>query len=193
MTDWDHLYQENETPWDRGEPAPPLAEYIEKHAVTGHALVPGCGIGHDARLLADQGCAVCAIDISDTALERAISIHLSDQPSLKFEKADFLDKTNNLPESHFDLLFEHTCFCAIDPSDRLRYARAASRALKSGGLLLGIFFTDMENDDGPPYPSSRNEIQTLFSPFFDIVEVWKPSRAFPGRESEESMYLMRRL
>jgi len=170
-----------------------LVEYVENHAVTRHALVPGCGIGHDARLLADQGCSVHAIDISDTALERAILLHLSDQPSLNFEKADFLDKTNNLPDFHFDLLLEHTCFCAIDPSDRLRYTRAASRALKPGGLLLGIFFTDMENDDGPPYPSSHNEIQTLFSPFFDIVEVWKPSRTFPGREGEESMYLMRRL
>lgn len=192
MTDWDRLYQENETPWDRGEPAPPLVEYVEKHKLAGRALVPGCGVGHDARFLAEQGCSVQAIDISDTALERAQSIHSGDQLSLIFKKENFLSESNGLPNSHFDLLFEHTCFCAIDPSSQSLYAEAASRALKPGGAFLGIFFTDMQNDDGPPYPSSRHEIQSLFSPYFEIAEIWKPSRSFPGREGEESMYLMRR-
>jgi SAM-dependent methyltransferase len=193
MTNWDQLYRENETPWDRGEPAPPLVEYVESHTLTGHALVPGCGIGHDARFLAEQGCSVHGIDISDTALGKAKSIHDSSGLYLKFENVDFLCDANGLPNSHFDLLFEHTCFCAINPSDRARYAKAARKVLKPNGLLLGIFFTDMENANGPPYPSSRYDIQSLFSPNFEIVNVWKPARSFPGREGEDSMYLMKRL
>ncbi|HCR29598.1 MAG TPA: hypothetical protein DIV79_06245, partial [Opitutae bacterium] len=193
MTDWDQLYREKETPWDRGEPAPPLVEFVEKQSLSGQILVPGCGIGHDARYLAEQGYIVHAIDISGTALNRARSLHESKALNLKFEKANFLDESNGLPHAHFDLLFEHTCFCAIDPSDRARYAQAANQILKPNGLLLGIFFTDMENDDGPPYPSSRDEIRSLFSTYFDTLNVWKPERSFPGREGEESMYLMRRL
>lgn len=193
MTDWDHLYRENDTPWDRGEPAPPLVEFVEKQSLSGRILVPGCGIGHDARYLAEQGYIVHAIDISDTALDRARSLHESSELSLNFENIDFLNNSSALPAPPFDYLFEHTCFCAINPSDRPLYAQAARNALKPNGQLLGIFFTDMENDDGPPYPSSRNEIQSLFSPYFEIEEVWKPARSFPGREGEESMYLMRRL
>ena len=44
----------------------------------------------------------------------------------------------------FDMLCEHTFFCAIEPGDRDRYVAAAARALRSGGKLFGAFL-DFDN------------------------------------------------
>ena len=47
--DWEQNYRENNTPWDKGAPAPPLADWLNGRALQGEILVPGCGAGHDAR------------------------------------------------------------------------------------------------------------------------------------------------
>ncbi len=188
--EWDQRYQENDTPWERGEPAPPLVEYLENNEIHGHVLVPGCGLGHDARLLASNGCDVLAIDISPTALEKAKNFSTPSSGKLEYKLLDFLDPDSGLPSNRFDYIFEHTCFCAIEPHQRLAYVEAAQRALKPGGHILGVFFTDLERDNGPPYSSSNDEIEELFLPNFDIDKCWKPNRVYSGRENEEAMYLM---
>ena len=188
--EWDQRYQDNDTPWERGESAPPLVEYLENNEVHGRVLVPGCGLGHDARLLASYGCDVLAIDISPTALHKAKSFATPSSGKLEYMLLNFLDPSNALPSNRFDYLFEHTCFCAIEPDQRLAYVEAARRILKPEGHILGIFFTDLESSDGPPYSSPHDEIQELFSPRFEILRHWKPKRVYSGRENEETMYLM---
>lgn len=37
-------------------------------------------------------------------------------------------------------VWEHTCFCAIEPSQRSAYARALAALLRPGQRLLGLFF-----------------------------------------------------
>lgn len=189
--DWESRYQNNEIPRERGEAAPPLVEYLQNHTLAGRILVPGCGLGHDARLLAAHGSDTLGIDISPSAIEQAKAYPMPSKGNLQYYACDFLDPDCKLPASHFDYVFEHTCFCAIDPSQRTQYVQATKRLLKPGGHLLAILFTDMENDDGPPYPSTKHEIEKLFSPHFETLELWQPNRTFPNRENEESMYLMR--
>ncbi len=190
---WDESYQNNETPWERGEPAPPLVEYLESNSMSGRVLVPGCGLGHDVRHLASHGCDAIGVDLSETALSRANSFGKPELGSVDYQLGDFLDSNNCLPEAGFDFVFEHTCFCAIDPSRRKDYVRAAHRALKPGGHLLAIFFTNLEGGDGPPFPTSHDELEALFGPLFEFVSRWNPTRFYTGRENEESMYLMKRL
>ncbi len=190
--DWDLSYQNNETPWDRGEPAPPLVEYLESNSVSGRVLVPGCGLGHDVRLLAAQGCDVLGLDVSQTALDRAERFPKPRRGTAAYRLIDFLDPNNGLEDETFDCLFEHTCFCAIDPSRRVDYVNAAARLLVPGGRLLAILFTHLEDPDGPPFPTTPVEVETLFGARFEVERHWKPSRVYEGREDEESMYLMKR-
>lgn len=190
--DWDQSYQNNETPWERGEPAPPLVEYLEMNPIHGSVLVPGCGLGHDVRLLASKGCKVVGVDLSETALNRARAFSSPEQGSVSYQLADFLDASNGLGRERFDYVFEHTCFCAIDPSRRADYVRTVHRLLKPGGHFLGILFTHLEDPGGPPFRTTNDEIETLFGPCFDVVKHWSPTRFYAGRESEESMCLMKK-
>lgn len=191
MTDWEALHQKGETPWDKGEPAPPLREFLGQARIMGRVLVPGCGAGHDVRLLAAQGADVLGMDISATALEYARSF-----PNVGGEayiQSDFLGLLHKF-YGQFDWVFEHTCFCAIHPSDRFRYAAASARALRREGYLLAIFFINPDNpEDGPPYDCPEEEIPAHFASWFDLKASWWPTQAYSGREGRELMQLWQKV
>jgi SAM-dependent methyltransferase len=191
--DWDQSYQNNETPWERSKPAPPLVEYLKSHSISGRVLVPGCGLGHDVRLVASTGCDALGVDLSETALNRARAYKDPEQGSVSYQLADILDANNGIRGASFDYIFEHTCFCAIDPGLRKDYVNAVQRLLKPGGHFLAILFTNLDDPGGPPFLTSYAEVESLFSPFFETVRHWKPTLCYAGREDEESMYLMRQL
>ena len=79
-TDWEERYREKDTPWDKGAAAPPLLEWMEANpgVISGSVLVPGCGLGHDVRAIAENSnhdlCRVLGLDISPTAVSMAREI-----------------------------------------------------------------------------------------------------------------------
>jgi SAM-dependent methyltransferase len=190
--DWDAAYVDGNSPWDKGAPAPPLLEFLERQKVTGRVLVPGCGLGHDARAIAQAGAdEVVGMDLSPTAVAGARA--LDNPPNLSFEVGDFLGK----PPGGFDWVFEHTLISALNPDLRKLYGPAVRDALKSGGHYLAIFFMtpwdEGEVVDPPPWGLVESEIDGMFSADFETVERWEPKQFFPGREGRETMGLLRRL
>jgi SAM-dependent methyltransferase len=96
----------------------------------------------------------------------------------------------------FDWVFEHTCFCAIQPDRREDYVRRVGELLKPGGHLLAIFFLNPEHDEsdagGPPFGCGLDELDALFSPRFQLVAQIENLATFPGREGREVLRLLRR-
>lgn len=186
--DWDTRYRLDDTPWEKGYAAPPLKEFLERAAFKGRVLVPGCGLGHDVRLLAAHGAEPVGFDVSETALERARAFPRAGAES--YCQGNFFDLCGSLSGT-FDGIFEHTFFCAIEPSLRQDYVNAACKALKPDGLLLAIFFINIEDPEGPPFPVSTDEVDQLFHDSFETLEKWIPQAAYPGRAGREEMRLMR--
>lgn len=188
-TDWEARYQIGDTPWDKGAPSPGLVDFLIEHPMLGRVLVPGCGLGYDVREIASRGAEVVGLDISLTAIAKAAAVpHVRNEQYLVgdlFEAPpDFLNA--------FDWVCEHTCFCAIDPEFRIRYARSVFDALKPGGRFLAIFYMnpDVEpGETGPPFGVTRQELDTLFNRGFTLLREWEPERSFSGRESRELMRL----
>lgn len=189
MRNWEKCYQDGETPWDHGGAAPPLLEVIERHGAalwgTGPVLVPGCGFGHDVRALAALGLPVLGLDLAETAVAQARALPAAAGET--YECGDFLD-----PEwrtgREFSAVWEHTCFCAIDPALRQAYAEAAASVLSPGRRLVGVFYLtpEMEPDEaGPPFKVSIAELDGLFGPRFERIDGWIPQQAYPGREGRE--------
>ena len=186
--DWEQSYQDGEMRWDLGEAAPPLMELLETRSQAwkgARALVPGCGAGHDAHALAVAGLAVTGLDLAPTALEKAAARY---GELITWMQGDFFDE-QGAEQNEFDLLFEHTCFCAIDPRLREAYVDASARWLRPNGRLVAIFFLDPPAREdgiaGPPYPSTREEIHRLFTGLFEIVEEASPNRSHPDRVGRE--------
>lgn len=189
--DWNAAYEEDDMPWDKGVAAPPLRTFLASHPVCGRVLVPGCGLGHDVRLLAEQGASVVGLDIAQGAVRKAQAV--SAVAGECFEAADFL----NLPERYhrqFDVVVEHTCLCALDRVQRVAYARSVRQALKPGGTYLAIFYRVVADydGDGPPHPISAEEIEALFGADFEMVERTVPQESYPSRPvGSEELCLMR--
>ena len=199
-TDWDASYRSGDTPWDKGAAAPPLLEWLENpaHLFAGSVLVPGSGLGHDVRAIAATGQAreVVGMDLSATAVAQARRFPATARES--YVEADLFALP---PDSHgrFDWVFEHTCFCAIDPSRRADYVRAIAESLRRGGHLLAIFYLRPYAGDespppggGPPFGTTCEELNSLFAERFGLIGTWEPTRSFPGREGREIVRLLRR-
>lgn len=199
MTDWEERYRIGDMPWEKGQAAPPLLELLAELPVSewgaGPVLVPGCGLGHDVRVLAGAlGLPVVGLDISPTAVKRAWEFPKAGLET--YEEGDLLDPAWRSGRT-FSAVWEHTCFCAIDPGDRGRYAEAVADLLPEGGLLTGVFYLNPydpgEEECGPPFAVTVEELDGWFSPWFERVNGWVPQRAFPGREGKEWIGLFRRL
>ena len=192
--EWQRRYEENDTPWDKGAPAPPLVAYLRENSISGHVLVPGCGRGHEVRLLAMQpNTSVVGLDLSASAIAQAQSVPHPPTAAGKaiFLTGDFFHLAPDLTNS-FNWLVEHTCFCAIEPSQRSDYVLAAASALREGGKLFGIFYLNPDTKTGPPFAVSRDDLSALFDPHFKLLEEWVPKTSFPGRESRELVRIMQK-
>ncbi len=191
MTDWQQQYVAGETPWDRGGPAPALVQYLTGRAVRGRVLVPGCGTGQDVKAWASSGAeAVIGLDVAPLAVERAGKL-LHDVPRAEVRLGDLFVDCHEPPlAGAFDLVWEHTCYCAIPPERRPDYVRAVAAALRPGGQLLGVFYLnpwdeDEDQNQGPPFGTGLEELRTMLESHFHLVRGWRPDVAWPGREGRE--------
>ena len=196
---WENRYQTGQTPFEKGAPSPGLVDFLAAHPdlKRGTVCVPGCGTGHDVRAFAKAGFAAFGFDLAPSAIALArgtpstVSARIEEYsqragtvPGVpQFQLADFLREE---PPQKFDWLFEHTLFCAIQPSERDDYVRAVLRWLKPGGNYLAVNYFDC-GPDGPPWPTTRAEQMQRFSPHCDLLADWTP-RSYPNRTGRERMF-----
>lgn len=190
---WDECYQKGETRWDKGAPSPAMRQYLERHAVRGRALVPGCGRGHEVALAAEHGLDATGLDIAPTGIAeaRAKYPHLAD----RFLMGNLFDPPEKL-RGAFDVVLEHTCMSALPPPLRADYRRGIDLTLRHGGLLIGVWYIDPALDpgtEGPPFPFSVADLTALFAEGYAIVEDYVPDVSFPGREGRERLRVLRRV
>jgi SAM-dependent methyltransferase len=195
---WEQRYRTGDTPWDKGAASPPLLEWIaHRGPLRGNILVPGCGSGRDVRAIAaaSQAAHVVGMDIAPSALDQARRFSIAGQET--YQLANLFDLPAVLT-GRFEWVFEHTCFCAIDPQQRPDYVWAIRRALLPKGFLLAIFFLnpwdpgEAPEEGGPPFGVTREDLDQLFAAHFHLVEELCPSVAFPGREGREIIRLLRK-
>ena len=182
--DWQGHYESDDLGWDLGKVAPPFIKlWEEKKLPLGKALVPGCGRGHEVIFLAENGFEVTAIDFSKgavTYLERALEAR---SLSGRVLYQDFFGLDNS-HDDVYDLVLEQTFFCAIAPRQRQDYALNVARILKPGGMLVGLFY-HTNKKGGPPYNTTREDIEVNFAKNFKIQELYKTTLSAEQRKDKE--------
>ena len=178
--DWNAAYEGGDTPWDKGYASPPLIEFLKLQSISGRVLVPGCGAGHDVRALAAESVQVVGLDIAPRGIDKAETFPVSYDE--RYELGDFLNLGKQYHHA-FDWIVEHTCLCAIDPSEREAYARSVVQALKPDGKYLAIFFREVSDyqGNGPPHPISREQSDALFGDSFELIKSFVPQQTYPSR------------
>ncbi|MEZ0392110.1 MAG: class I SAM-dependent methyltransferase, partial [Pseudobdellovibrionaceae bacterium] len=114
---WSHIYQTETPRWELNEAAPALKDMLPRLKLPkSRILVLGCGSGNDAAFFAEQGHVVTAVDISAEALDQAKKKY-EQYKNITWIQSD-LFKIGHDQDGSYDLIFEHTCYCAIDPQKR---------------------------------------------------------------------------
>jgi SAM-dependent methyltransferase len=198
---WQGRYETGQTPWDLGGPSPHFETLLSRKPdwlCPGRIAVLGAGRGHDAALFARAGFEVTGFDYAPGAVAEAQRLYPAgnaadqNQNALNFVQADVFELAS--PDSpwrgQFDYILEHTCFCAIFPSDRESYARSAANLLKPGGLLMGVFW-DHADTDGPPFSTTEADILETFGPAFEPVSM-EPLPPAADRSGIERLVILKR-
>ena len=157
--DWAGRYRAGQTPWDLGAAHPELTRRLQDGSLAppasgGRALVPGAGRGHDALALARRGWTVVALDLVET-LADDLAGPLS-RSGGRFVAGDALE----FEDEPFDLIWDHTFFCAIEPADRARWGQRAGELLRPGAAYAALVFPfgKPAAEGGPPHGMSGDHL-----------------------------------
>ncbi|RZN87138.1 MAG: methyltransferase domain-containing protein [Verrucomicrobiaceae bacterium] len=182
--DWNERYKTGDTPWEKGGHHPGLPFLLETHLDlverATSVLVPGCGLGYDVDL------------IGELTSSKIVGLDIAEEPIRRAKERSPRDKTTWVVGDLFDwngkcdLVFEHTCFCAIPVERRQDYVSAMASLLPLGGHLLGIFFLnpDHEGEEGPPFGVTMEELCKSIGAEFELVWSEPPARTYSSREGE---------
>jgi SAM-dependent methyltransferase len=185
---WEGRYQDGTTRWDLGQPAPPFVTLLNATDAPkpGRIAVLGAGRGHDALLFADRGFDVVGFDFAPSAIQEATIAARSHHLTAQFLQRDIFELGNEFA-NEFDYVLEHTCYCAIEPSQRSDYVRVVQTILRPAGELIGLFWAH-SRPGGPPFGTTATEIKQQFVAFEPILFT-QPTNSIDSRKDEE--YLVR--
>lgn len=192
-TDWEGMWSAGVgkgQAFDCSRTEPALQRAIDEGELAiggGRAIVPGCGRGYSLASLARGGFRdVVGLEISNTAkdaCERQLGEEtIPDDAKVTVLAANFFSFS---PSERFDLAYDCTFLCAIDPKRRSEWARKYAEIIAPGGTLVCLVFPCGDFQGGPPYAISPQIVRELLSPAgFEEVEL---------RETPSEMYARGRL
>lgn len=176
---WSNRYEAGTTGWDLGEVSPPIKEYIDQLTNKSiQILIPGCGNGYEAEYLWKNG--FQNVHVIDLALEPLNNLkrRCPAFPEGQLHHGDFFEHLGK-----YDLIFEQTMFCAIDPVLRQKYADTVRELLVPGGKLVGVLF-NRDFEGGPPYGGNKEEYLAYFKDFSKVI--MEPCyNSYPARQGSE--------
>ncbi len=185
---WNKRYQENEFGWDLGSVSPPIKEYVlQLKDKNSSILIPGAGNSYEAEFLYNYG--FKNIDVLDFAEEplQNLKRRIPSFPVNQLIQANFFDHSK-----HYDLIFEQTFFCALNPDLREQYVTHMAKLLKPNGKLVGVLFDDELNTDKPPFGGNKNEYQALFASKFDLETLEPCYNSVKPRQGRELFVIFKK-
>lgn len=176
---WSNIYKRDGIPgWELEKPNPALVDALHQIKLNkSRILVLGCGSGNDAAHFAQLGHMVTAVDFSPSAIEKAQEKYAQIK-NLTFVQKDIFQLDDNFHDK-FDVIYEHTCYCAINPKMRTQLMDVWRKCLVEGGHVLGTFFVH-NKFTGPPFGGSEWEIRQRLKKNFIFLywTRWKKSEGF---------------
>ena len=164
----------------------------------GRALVPGCGRGYALASLARAGFRdVVGLEISETA-KAACEAQLDEETipgdaKVEVRVSDFFEHGSK-GEEKYDLVYDCTFLCAIDPSRRKEWADVYARCVKPGGTLVSLVFPCGDFEGGPPYALKPEIVRELLEPVgFEAVSLAEVPEELYARGRLEYLYVWRKL
>ena len=157
---WSSAY-EGSPPWDIGAPQPAFLALAETGKLQGHVLDAGCGTGEHTLLAARHGAQATGVDIAELAIERARAKAEERGIGATFQVGDVLhlDQLGR----QFDVIIDSGVFHVFDDAERSTYVDSLRSALRRGGTLFLMCFSDRQPGDWGPRRLSEAELGAAFA------------------------------
>ena len=168
---WDAVYAQDAAPppWDIGRPQPAFVRLADRGLLSGRLLDSGCGTGENVLLAASRGAEVTGVDISPRAIARAREKAAERGLAARFEVADAL-RLGQLGMT-FDVLIDSGVFHVFDDADRERYVASLAAALRPGGQLYLMCFSDRQPGTVGPRRVRQDELRAAFSDGWEVTSI----------------------
>jgi methyl halide transferase len=171
--DWNQRYVDADTPWDSGIPSEELTRFVDAGLVKPcRALELGCGTGTNAIFLAQRGFQVTAVDISETAINKAKEKAEKAGVSIELIRADVTDFS--AAGKPFKFVFDRGTYHVVRNFNIGGLQRTLSTVVEPGGyylVLAGNANEDAPPDKGPPRVAAHELCKELEFDCFDLVSL----------------------
>jgi SAM-dependent methyltransferase len=180
---WNARYAEGrDSFWDLGRAPPILDRLIATQTTRRRVLVPGAGHGHDAVAWARAGHGVVSFDFAPLAVESLRRRAREQGVEVDVREVDVLAPPAEL-RGQFDLVWEQTCLCALDPEQRRPYLQAMAQLLGPGGRMVALLWNH-GNEGGPPWDMNPVLVESLVVGLFTIDRRERVTASVSAREPE---------
>ncbi len=180
---FDNAYRDGGTPtWDIGHPQGALVRLAGRGLIEGTVLDAGCGTGENALYLAGLGHAVVGVDFAAAAIRRAVGKAAGRGLPVEFLVADALDLAS-LGRT-FDTAVDVGLFHTLGDDERLSYAASLGAAVRPGGLVFVLCWSDRNPFGRGPRRVSPGEIRAAFRAGWRVETIdpeWLDTRLPEGR------------
>ena len=189
---WQGFYRANETRWDLGEPTPVFVRLAQSGQFdTGKMIVLGAGRGHDARMFAQHGFTVTAVDFADEAIQ-TMQERNDPQHPIEVVQSDFFWLPPDF-NGRYQYVLDYTSFCAIHPSRRGEYADLVTRLLVENGRYITLAYPIGTRPGGPPFTVQPDNIIALFAErHFHLTHREMPEDSVPSRKGVEELLVLQK-
>lgn len=160
-------------PWDIGVPQPEVVRLIEAGTFQGDVLDAGCGTGENAIRIAAAGHHVLGVDFVAVAIERAIAKATALGSTAEFRVHDVL-QLGTLGMG-FDTILDCGVFHTFSDADRPNYVTSLGKAIRPGGSLILMCFSELETRPGGPRRVTQDELRNAFADGWTIDSI-SPAR-----------------
>jgi cyclopropane fatty-acyl-phospholipid synthase-like methyltransferase len=178
-----NAYRDGGVPtWDVGRPQGALVRLAASGLIVGTVLDAGCGTGENALHLAALGHAVVGVDFATAAIERAKAKAADRGLPAEFLVADALDLA--VLGREFDSVIDIGLFHTLGDPERARYITSLAAALRPGGSVFLLCWSDRNPFGRGPRRISRREIRAAFRDGWVVEAIdpeWLDSRLPEGR------------
>lgn len=180
MEDWLSRWLEGRIGWHEAAGNTGLRKYWPATRPGTRVLVPLCGKSQDLLWLADAGCSVTGIELSNIAIEaffaennlrfkthpgRSLTEYRARDRDIRLYCGDYFD----FEEEHFDGLYDRGALVALPPDIRPAYVEHTDKLLNPAATRLVITLEyDQSRAAGPPFSVMPDEVLRYWP---DLVRV----------------------
>ncbi|KAG0305969.1 hypothetical protein BGZ98_003196 [Dissophora globulifera] len=195
---WNELWKRDIHPWDQPASSPALVEVIEQKPIaaqipkSGNVLVPGCGRGVDVFYLGNEHRKAYGLDISPIVIQQCKDIRAEkgiSESQAEFLLGDFFKF--QIPEGGFQLVYDYTFFCAIQPELRPQWGNRMAELIPKDGVLITLMFPLDNSSTGPPFSVSVEAYHQVLDSNFECLLV-DNCTSVKAREGKEKIGVWRR-